>query len=425
MNQLDKNNSELANKISPVKCVVVIVDGLGDLPVPELNDKTPLEAANTPLLDQLAGAGRYGLVDPIKPGEVPNTHTGTGLLMGLLPEQAIHLKRGPVEAAGAGQVLAAGDIAMRVNFATLESREGELLVIDRRAGRITSSTAELAALLKNIDLGDGIRGSLLSTDQHRGVLVLSGPGLDSTVSNTDPGNCSLPVALRMCTALKPEAELTAEKINRFIDEAHRRLVDHPINLARINAGQLPANGVITRGAGQQLHLDNVLRDSGVNTAVVSGCNTVLGVARIFGFNTITDPRFTASVNTDLDGKMEAVASALLDHDLVYVHLKAPDNCSHDLKPLAKRDFIQRLDQSMLPLQKNGLVMAVAADHSTNSNTGFHTADPIPALICQMGSTQAFNAIKFGESACEQGSMERQSGHEFLLNVLHTAAHQVG
>jgi 2,3-bisphosphoglycerate-independent phosphoglycerate mutase len=408
--------------VSHQKCALLIIDGLGDLPIPELDGKTPLEAAHTPVLDRLASTGLYGLVDPIIPGEIPNTHSGAGMLLGLLPEQAGRLKRGPVEASGAGRVLTAGEIAIRANFATLENRHGTLLVTDRRAGRITAGTAELAALLSHVDLGDGVHANLVATDQHRGVLVLSGPGLDASISDTDPGDGAMPAALKPCRSLSPEGQLTASKVNRFIAEAHRRLHEHPINIARFGEGKPPANGVITRGAGVRFSLDNVLHGHGISAAVLSGCNTVLGLGRIFGFDTVSDPRFTATLDTDLKAKMAAVRSALRDHDMVYLHVKAPDICSHDRNPLAKRDFLQRLDEALAPLLEAGAIIAIAADHTTNSNSGFHTADPVPALISQPGSAPSpspfkLAPVKFGETACRKGNMPRQLSNEFLLKLI--------
>jgi len=407
----------VADPLLHSKCVLLIIDGLGDLPVPEFDGKTPLEAAHTPLLDQLAGAGRYGLLDPIKPGVIPNTHSGTGMLMGLLPEQADRLNRGPVEAAGAGLVLAPGDIAVRANFATIERRDGGFLITDRRAGRITAGTDELAAALKDVDLGDGIHANLLSTDQHRGVLVLSGPGLNASISDTDPRESVMPATLEACRPLSPEAELTAAKINLFIDEAYRRLVDHPINIARAGDGKPCATGIITRGAGAQFGLDHTLQKLGIRAAVVSGCNTVLGVGRVFGFDAITEQRFTATVETDLHAKVAAVVEALRDHDMVFIHVKAPDICSHDRHPRAKRDFLQRMDEALQPLLDTGTVIAVAADHTTDSNTGFHTSDPVPGLIWQPGSGRSGSPVRFGETACAQGNMERQLSSDFLLKVL--------
>jgi 2,3-bisphosphoglycerate-independent phosphoglycerate mutase len=408
--------------VSHQKCALLIIDGLGDLPVIGLGGKTPLEAAHTPMLDRLAGEGLYGLVDPIIPGEVPNTHSGAGMLMGLLPEQSGRLSRGPVEASGAGRVLAPGEIAVRANFATLEPLNGAFLVADRRAGRITAGTDELAALLADVDLGDGVRANLVATDQHRAVLVLSGPGLDASISDTDPGDGTLPAELKRCRAMSPEAELTAAKLNRFIDEAYSRLQDHPVNKARDRAGELPANGLITRGAGAQFSLDNVLHAHGIRTAIISGCNTVLGLGRIFGFDTLSDPRFTADVDTDLHAKIAAVRSAFQDHEMVCLHVKAPDICAHDRKPLAKRDFLQRLDEALEPLLEEDAIIAVSADHTTDSNSGFHTADPVPTLVNQARSAQSSSAVNFGEAACRQGNMPRQLSNQFLLRLIQMMAH---
>ncbi len=410
------------------KCALLIIDGLGDLPVAELGNRTPLEAAQTPLLDRLAGEGFYGLVDPIIPGAIPNTHSGAGMLLGLLPEQADQMHRGPVEASGAGRVLRPGEIAVRANFATLEAGDGTLLVTDRRAGRITSGADELAVLLTDIDLGDGVRASLHATDQHRGVLVLSGPGLDAAISDTDPGDGMMPAALKLCLPLRPRAELTAAKLNRFIGEAHHRLGEHPINRARLAEGKPPATGVITRGAGGHFTLDNVLHAHGISAAVVSGCNTVLGLGRIFGFDTVSDPRFTAALDTDLHAKIAAVQSALRDHDMVYLHVKAPDICSHDHNPLAKRDFLQGLDTALAPLLEVGIIIAIAADHTTDSNSGFHTADPVPALISRPPSDLSpaevnFARVSFGEAACRQGNMPRQRSTQFLLKLIRTMGYQ--
>ncbi|MCF6226281.1 MAG: hypothetical protein L3J22_08285 [Xanthomonadales bacterium] len=398
--------------------VLLIIDGLGDLPVPELANKTPLEAAHTPVLDQLAANGLYGVVDPIAPGKIANTHSGTGMLIGLLPEQAEHLHRGPVEASGAGYVLAAGDVALRANFATLEQSSNGLVVSDRRAGRISSGTAELALALSNIDLGDGISTSIFPTDQHRAVLVLSGPGLSADISNTDPGDSGLPAAVAGCRGLSAAAEFTAEKINRFTQLAYQLLKEHPLNLARTKAGKFNANGIILRGAGAHFELDNAVKQHGVSAAVVSGCNTVLGLGRVFGFEAITDPRFTATVKTDLEAKISAVIDALSDYDMVFLHIKAPDLCSHDLRPLQKRDFLERMDTALKPLLNTGAVIALAADHSTDSNSGLHTADPVPSLIWQAGALDnKVEGFSFGESACYQGNMRRQTSHEFLLRVL--------
>jgi len=401
------------------KAVILIVDGLGDLPVDALGGRTPLEAAHTPVLDSLAAGGCYGLVDPILPGEIPNTDSGVGLLLGLSPDQAGTLHRGPVEASGAGRRLQSGEIAVRANFATVEERPAGLWVTDRRAGRITTQVNELAEAIDGIDLGDGIRADFRPTDQHRGVLVLTGPGLDAAVSDTDPGDAGNPGPVLESQPLRPSAQLTADKINRFLREAHRRLEDHPVNQARQAAGRPPASGIITRGAGCWFRPANRLEEKGLRAAVVAGCNTVLGLARLFDFDTVADTAFTAALDTDLDGKVAAALAALQDHDIAYVHVKASDLCAHDRKPLAKRDFLERLDRSLAPLATAGVVVALSSDHTTDSNTGAHTADPVPSLIFDPPGRHpaSRSGLNFGEAACRQGSMPRLRSFEFLDRVL--------
>ena len=401
------------------KGILLIFDGLGDAPVAALGHRTPLEAADTPVLDRLAGSGQFGMVDPIEPGVIPNTHTGCGALFGVFPDDLQKLRRGPLEASGAGRILQPGEVAVRANFATLETEPGGLRIADRRAGRISEDTAELAEALGMVDLGDGIVAELQPTDQHRCVLVLSGQGLDARVGDTDPGDQAMPSRVASCHPLVPEAAATAEKINRFIEEAHRRLSAHPLNRARMAAGKFPATGVITRGAGSAYSLDNVLHGRGVSAAVVAGCNTVLGLSRTLGLEVKTDPRFTAAANTDLPAKMETALAALEVHDLVYVHVKAPDLFAHDLQPENKRNFLELCDESLDTLDKAGVLVALAADHSTDSNTGAHTADPIPALLYDPAEREARPParINFGEQACSDGNMPRQSSHELLLKLL--------
>lgn len=399
------------------RCVFLVVDGLGDRPSQSLGGLTPLEAADTPLLDRLAAAGEFGLVDPIAPGRVPNTDSGIGVLLGLPTGQIEALHRGPVEASGAGLALRSGDVAMRANFATVERRPDGLWILDRRAGRIDKNTGELADCLDGIDLGDGVQAIVRSTDQHRAVIVLRGPGLDGDLSDTDPGDAAVPGFVAPSRAIGHGAGAAADKVNRLIAESHARLADHPVNRERAARGLSPANAVITRGAGGWFAPANLVSERGLRAATVAGCNTVLGLARLFGFDTIEAPGFTASRDTDIEGKVAAAIEACGTRDLVYLHYKAPDLCAHDRDPLAKRDCLERLDRALAPLESAGLLVALASDHTTDSATGMHTDDPVPALLYDPRAAARRPLMRFGESACRQGPMPRQSGTDLLLRVL--------
>lgn len=399
------------------RAVVLIVDGMGDLPVPELHGKTPLEAAFTPNLDRLASAGLYGQIDPIAPGITPNTDSGTGMLMGMQPEHAGLLRRGPVEAAGAGARLRPGDVAMRANFASVHEHDGQILVRDRRAGRIEKDVPRLMEILAQIPPPPGIEVQLRPTDQHRAVLVFSGAGLDADITDTDPGDAAMPAPLLRSLALRPEALATAALLNQYLDQVRELLRTHELNHRRVQQGKQPANALITRGAGMTADIGNLIARSGLTAALVSGCNTVRGLGRMFGFDSIRDPRFTAKRNTDIDAKVEATIQALQDHDMVFMHLKAPDLCAHDQEPLAKMEVLQRFDAALTPLLEQPVIIACAADHSTDSNSGKHTSDPVPALLYSPHLQLAGNGVKFGESACRRGNIERQSSGDFLQLVL--------
>ncbi len=397
----------------------MIVDGMGDLPVPELHGNTPLEAAYTPHLNRLAAAGLYGQIDPIAPGVTPDTDTGTGMLMGMLPGHAGRLRRGPVEAAGAGCQLRNGDVAMRANFASVERADGQWWVTDRRAGRIERDVPELIAALSAIELPEGISIQLRATDKHRSVLVLSGAGLDAHISDTDPGDEKLPAPLLRSLAARPSAQFTADLLNHYLDAVNECLRQHPLNERRMAQGKPPANALITRGAGQAVAIDNVILDAGLSAAVVSGCNTVRGLGHMFGFEVIRDARFTAKRDTDIAAKIQTAIAALQRHELVFVHLKAPDLCAHDHDPLAKKAILERFDAALAPLLAQDVIIACAADHSTDSNSGKHTADPVPALLYVPGRSGHVDAITFGESACRTGNMPRQDSSSFLQQVLDT------
>lgn len=403
------------------RCIFLIIDGLGDLPVAALNGLTPLEAAHTPHFDWLASTGYFGLVDPIKAGIIPNTDSGTGLLMGMLPSEVNKLRRGTIEAAGVGRVLQEGEVALRANFATAVSGSEPLLVQDRRAGRVRHGLEEMAGELNGMDLGDGLQAEFIITEQHRAVLVLAGGELDARVSDTDPGDAVLPAPLQWSKPMTGEAGPCARALNRFIRASHEILRDHPLNSIRGGQGKKPANMIITRGAGSAVDVQNQFSAHGVSAAVISGCNTVRGLGRMLGFELIDHPAFTADLDTDLDGKIQAALETLNRHNLAFVQIKAADVCAHDRDAAAKRDFIERIDTAILPLLEHDVIVALASDHTTDSNTGHHSGDPIPAFISTgtgaAPDTSTGGKLNFGESSCRNGNMLRQNSESFTRRVL--------
>ncbi len=401
------------------KGVMIILDGLGDRGIPAFGGKTPLEAAETPNMDRLAGAGQCGLVDPLFPGMPVGTHTGICLLFGLSKPDTVKLARGPIEASGVG--LKDNDLALffRCNFATLKKRGDGYEIIDRRAGRINAGTESLAMAIDQVDLGEGITASLHPATQHRVVLQLEGSNLSHEISNTDPKDQNRSKGLLPCVPNNPDdaaAVRTARAVNRLMGIIYEKLSNHPVNQQRIENNLPPANGIICRGAGRLPKVKPLLNQLKLRSAVISGERTVLGLGELLGYDLLVEERFTASHDTDLNAKVKATINALNDHDLVYLHIKATDIYSHDLDPAGKREMLQKIDDALAPLISDSLVIGITADHSTDTNTGRHSGDPIPSLIYNpLGRVDACRS--FSELACSRGGLGRIDSSGFLLTML--------
>lgn len=402
-----------------LKGVLIILDGLGDRPVAGLGGRTPLEAATIPHLDALARQGICAMVRPLDPWIPVGTQVGTSLLMGLAVADVPLLSRGPVEAAGVGLGVRDGDIALRCNFVTLEHEDSVWKIADRRAGRIDSGTAELADAIDGMPLFDGVVARFRPSTQHRAVLLLSGAGLSASISDTDPGAGHEHLGPLPCEALvdgDPAADRTAALVNEFLRQSHKRLEAHAVNRSRRNRGLLPANGLLTRGAGAAITPRNFIRHLGLRATVITGEGSVVGLGRLFGFPVIREPGFTATLQTDIEGKVQAALRALDDNDLVFVHIKGPDVAAHDLKPEQKRLFIEKVDAAIAPLLEREVVLAVTGDHTTDSTTGRHTGDAVPGVIRCPGSR--VDAVpRFTELACLSGGLGTLTSTSFLTAML--------
>lgn len=400
------------------KGLMLVLDGVGDRPSDRLGGLTPLEVAQTPNLDRLAQLGMTGFVSPLHPWVPVGTQTGLGLLMGLARADMKWLSRGPVEAAGAGLKLQVGDVALRCNLATLIPRSEGFAITDRRAGRISVDVPELLETLNGSHLSDGAQVFVAQSTHHRAVAVLRGEGLAPEVSDTDPGagKIDLGVLTSKPIADGGPAARTARLVNELVAASFEKLSRHPINLARVDAGLPPANGLITRGAGGVFECRNLIRHLQLKAAVVTGEGTAVGLANVFGFTVITNPRFTAGVDTDLSGKVQASLDALESHDFVMLHIKGPDVASHDLDPEAKRDMLERIDTAIAPLLEMDLVVAVTGDHSTDSNSGRHCGDPVPAVVAGPNIRSDVSSA-YSEAGCQKGGLGHISATSFLCACL--------
>lgn len=401
------------------RAVMLILDGLGDRPIAELGGKTPLEAARTDNFDRLARGGICGIMDPLSAGIRVGTDVGHLALFGYNPLK-VYWGRGPIEAAGVDLTLEPGDVAFRCNFATVD--EG-WKIIDRRAGRIREGAAELARALDGLDVADDVEVIFRAATEHRAVLVLRGGNLSPEVTRTDPGPEGLGAALQWSKPREPNFRLaarTAELLNLFTRRAHDVLTAHPVNIERIGRGLPPANVIITRGAGMHTRMRSLAQRFHISGACVAGESTILGIAKMAGFDTFTGEKMTANLDTDVEEKFRIADEVLSRYDFVVVHLKGPDIASHDHDPRGKMEFIERVDEVLGRcldgwLGRDSLLTAVTSDHSTPCALGEHSADPVPAIIHGEG-VLTDEVTAYGERACARGGLCRLTANGFLLTL---------
>lgn len=397
------------------KVIVAIADGVGDRPHPLIDNKTPLEYAHTPNLDRLAANGITGMMNLISPGIPVGTDMGHLILFGYQPEQ--YPGRGPIEALGVGMQVMPGDIVLRCNFATVDE---DGIVLDRRAQRIREKTDEIAAAIQGMELDGGVEVHFEPATEHRAVLILRGDGLSDKVSDSDP---KAPNDGKPYNPIQPlddsmEAAHTAALLNRFLQKAHAVLSEHPVNLQRIAEGKLPANFILTRGAGQMVDLKPITEELGMTGSCIAGESTVLGVAKLAGFQTFTDPAMTGNIDTDIALKARLAIQEIKEKDMVYVHVKAPDLMGHDNQPVEKAKSIERFDQmvGMIAQQlPDDVYLALAADHSTPCEIGEHTGDPVPVLIYGP-SIRRDRVMQYNELDCAYGGLGHLSGSDFARTL---------
>lgn len=417
----------------------VILDGLGDDPLPELGGRTPLEAARTPHLDRLASEGRNGYVTTVGEGIAPESDIAVFSILGYDPHEH-HTGRGPLEAVGAGLDVKEGDLAYRVNFATVE-REGEgWAILDRRVGRDLSSE-EAHALADEVQQKVRIPGASFefrATIGHRGVLVLrsdEGP-LSAEVENSDPAygrQGALGVAketfdnhvVHVTPVAGNEGDAAAQRAARLTNEwlaaSYEVLAASETNRAREAAGKLPGNFILTRDGGD--HLPDLVpfqEKFGPRMGCFVEMPVELGIARLTGMGIVEAP--TGIPPQEQYGQWAALAlEAIEGYDGLYIHIKGPDVPAHDGDYAAKIASIEEIDSLFFAplldaLDLRRTIVAVTADHSTSCARKAHTDGPVPLLVSG-GGVSPDGVETYGETASREGSIGHLKGPEIMPNLV--------
>jgi len=399
--------------------LMLVCDGLGDRPLEEYGDRTPLEVAHTPRMDHFAAQGECGLVDPIGPGIRAGSDTSHLALLGYDPYQ-YYTGRGPFEALGVGLDVKPGDVAFRFNFATVEERDGRLVVTDRRAGRITERTAELVAPLNGVVI-DGVTCLAKESTAHRGALILRGEGLGAAVTDADPHADDAPVHDAV-GATAADAK-TAAVLNKFVRLSYEKLKDHAVNKARAAAGEKVANIILPRGAGLAPAIPPFNKRYGLRGAAVVEVGLIRGIARYCGLDVVDLPAaVNGGLDTDLDAFFAAVLAALRGHDFVLANVKGADVAGHDGNAAAKILFAERIDAALEALMAGlptDVHLALLADHSTPVSVRDHSGDPVPAVFFGPG-VRTDAVTLYGERPAATGGAGHLRGRDVLPILLNLA-----
>jgi len=406
-----------------LKLIYVAIDGMGDLPIAELGNKTPLEAAETPNMDFLAKNGKTGLMYTVRKGVAPESDVAVISLLGYDPFK-YSTGRGIIEAVGADLSVADGDLALRCNFATLG--EGNA-IIDRRVGR-TLTTEEAAELSKAANEKVELEScpatfKFKNTLGHRAVLVMKSKEncLSSHITNSDPAYAlvngigvatpNVEMVLKKCepTDNTQEARNAAGLVNEFIQKTRELWESHEVNRKRASEGKLKANVLLTRDAGHLLpKFYNINKRYNVNFAALADMHAEKGIAQLAGMQATLLPPPSGDLEKDCEVRVKKLLEILPLYDCFYIHLKGPDEPAHDGNCHRKTDIISSIDKHFFGklLQEISLedyVICVTADHATPCALKVHSDTPVPVLI-HGGRVKDEKVAKFSERECENGSL---------------------
>jgi 2,3-bisphosphoglycerate-independent phosphoglycerate mutase len=406
-----------------LKLIYIAIDGMGDLPIAELGNKTPLEAAKTPNLDFLAKNGKTGLMYTVKKGIAPESDVAVISLLGYDPF-IYSTGRGIIEAVGAGLDVTDGDLALRCNFATLGKGKE---IIDRRVKR-TLTTQEAKELSDAINEKITLEScpatfKFRSTLGHRAVLVFKSKAncLSGKITNSDPAYSfekgigmatpNAEMVLKECKPLEDteEARNAANLVNEFIDKTHQVWENHAINKKRAAEGKLKANCVLTRDASSELpKFFNINERYNVNFAALADMQAESGIAHLAGMHSALLPPPTGNLEKDCEIRVNNLMDILPNYDCFYIHLKGPDEPAHDGNCYRKTEIISGIDKHFFGplLQKITLkdhIFCVTCDHATPCALKVHSDTPVPVLISG-GKITDEKTNKFSEKTCAEGSL---------------------
>jgi 2,3-bisphosphoglycerate-independent phosphoglycerate mutase len=378
-----------------MKYIVILGDGMADEPLEELGNKTPLEYAQTPHMDQMARDGACGQLRTIPDGYEAGSDIANMAVLGYAPEK-YYTGRGPLEALSMGVDLAPEDVAYRCNLVTVE----ENTMADFSAGHISSDEGQkLFASLRQELPGVVVRAGV----SYRNLLVIHGGNGAVTTPPHD-------IVGQGISPFLPKGS-DADLLLRCIETSRQVFRNHPVNKARIHAGKRPATQIWPWSGGHKPAFPPFQQKYQKKGGIISAVDLLNGIARCAGMEVISVPGATGYLDTDYDAKARYALDAIRRLDFVYLHIEAPDEAGHMGSIEEKVRAIERVDGVVGTIREqfDGIV-AVLPDHPTPIRVRTHTRDPVPFVVT---GKEKDESIAFSEKAGRSGGLGTRKATEFL------------
>ncbi|MBP3594927.1 MAG: cofactor-independent phosphoglycerate mutase [Lachnospiraceae bacterium] len=398
-----------------MKYIVVLGDGMADRPMEELNGKTPLEAANTPVMDDMAGKGIVGLAHTIPEGMSPGSDTANLAVLGYNP-RLYYTGRSPLEALSIGVDMKETDVALRCNIVTVSDDDlpyEEKTILDHSSSEI--STEDAAVLIEAVrkELESDIYKFYVGTSYRHLTIWDDG----SVVPLTPPHD----ILGKVIGEYLPKEEALYEMMKKSYDI----LNNHPLNVARAEKGLNKANSLWFWGAGTKPCLTSFYEKTGKKGVMISAVDLLKGIAVGAEMKVIEVEGADGTLHTNYEGKAQAAVDALLkdDYDFAYIHVEAPDEMGHQGSLERKLKAIEFLDERVIKVVKEQMDasgveyrMLVTPDHPTPIEIRTHSSDPIPFLLYD--STRQRRRIGFyNEKEAMMSGIVVEDGYEMIEKLL--------
>jgi len=436
--KIEKSKSSMNN--SDVHMVYVLLDGVGDLPHPDLDGKTPLEAANTPFLDKIAKNGSIGEVISVGKGIAPESDIAVFNMLGYKFHHSDYAGRGVIEAIGVGIDFKDGDLALRGNFSTL-NEEG--VIIDRRAGRqIEKEDAqEIAKEIENkIKFLQPNSSVVVSpTIGHRVTVRIRSDGiiLSSEITNTDPAYARVAgmgvakavgdfMRIEKCLPLEESesSKITANLVNEFTEQSLQIMKESLVNKKRGETNKKKLSCILLRDAGNKYpDVIPINEKYSMKFSCIVDMPVELGISDVLKMQA-----FEAGGLTDYEEKARVAAKAMETQNAIYVHLKGPDEFGHDGDAIGKMKNIEEIDQRFFKtllenIDSSKVAIIISADHSTPCINKGHSDDPVPVLVSG-DFIKNDGTTRMTEEQAQKGSIGLLQGAEVVPTALNLIKSQI-